>query len=157
MYWSYLKYVLVHKWYVFLECLKTGQIIHGITHDMSKFLPSEFIPYAKWFYGDYGIKNKCPAKWAGYTDDIFHVTKYNFDRAWCYHQHRNKHHWDYWVKSDGEPVPMPFTYISQMVIDWRAMGRVFNGTAEEYYKKHKARMKLHPDTISGIEEILSFP
>lgn len=143
MYWRYLKYILVHKWYVFLECLKTGQIIHGITHDMSKFLPSEFIPYAEKFYGgDYAHRSF-------WIEDAFAT-------AWCYHQHRNKHHWDYWVKSDGEPVAMPFKYISQMVIDWRAMGRVFNGTAEEYYKKHKARMKLHPDTINGIEEILSY-
>lgn len=138
MYWRYLKYILAHKWYVLLECLKTGQIIHGITHDMSKFRPSEFIPYARRFYG--GEHNARA-----------------FSIAWCYHQHRNKHHWDYWVKSDGEPVPMPFKYISQMVIDWRAMGRVFNDTAEEYYKKHKARMKLHPETIKRIEEILSYP
>lgn len=138
MYWRYLKYVLVHKWYVFLECLKTGQIIHGITHDMSKFRPSEFIPYARWFYG------------GEHNVDAFGI-------AWCYHQHRNKHHWDYWVKSDGEPVAMPFKYISQMIIDWRAMGRVFGDTAEEYYKKHQARMKLHSATIEGIEEILSYP
>jgi len=63
----YLKYIIRHKWYVGIECFKMGVYWRGITHDLSKFLPSEFIPYAKYFYGDYGINNKCPAKWLSRT------------------------------------------------------------------------------------------
>lgn len=37
---------------------KRGLYLHAFTHDLSKFLPSEFIPYAKWFYGENGIKLK---------------------------------------------------------------------------------------------------
>lgn len=135
MYWNYLKYVLKHKWYVFLECLKIMQPWHGITHDLSKFLPSEFFPYAKWFYGKTGDKD-------------------GFDVAWCLHQHRNKHHWDYWVKSDGKPVPVPPKYIMQMIADWRAMGRTFGDTAESFYIKNKDRMILHGETIKCLEKEL---
>ena len=46
-YWDYFKYIVEHKKNVGIECLKAGMFIHAITHDLSKFLPSEFIPYAK--------------------------------------------------------------------------------------------------------------
>lgn len=51
-YFKYFNYVLRHRWYVFLECVKLGIIWRGIIHDLSKFLPSEFIPYANYFYGN---------------------------------------------------------------------------------------------------------
>jgi hypothetical protein len=53
IYWKYFKYVVKHKWYVFVACCKQGIIWRGIIHDMSKFLPSEFIPYARFFHGEW--------------------------------------------------------------------------------------------------------
>lgn len=139
-YIRYFLYIIEHKWYVFLECLKIGQPIHGFMHDLSKFLPSEFFPYAEKFYGgDYCYK-------------YFEVeTDFNF--AWLLHQRRNRHHWDYWVKSDGNAVQMPNKYIMQMIADWRAMGRKFNDTADDFYLKNKNRMKLHKKTIETIEGV----
>lgn len=142
MYWNYFKYICIHKWYVFLECLKIMQPWHGITHDLSKFLPSEFFPYAKKFYG------------GDYAHKYFEIEN-AFDIAWLLHQRRNKHHWDYWVKSDGKPVPMPGKYAIQMIADWRAMGSVHGDTAEEFYKKNKKRMILHSETINFVEYVLS--
>ncbi len=49
-YLKYLNYIARHKWYVMNECFKEGLIWRGIVHDMSKLLPSEFIPYANFFY-----------------------------------------------------------------------------------------------------------
>ena len=46
----YLGYLLKHKFYVFIECFKEGLYWVGLAHDFSKFLPSEFIPYANFFY-----------------------------------------------------------------------------------------------------------
>ena len=51
-YFKYFHYIIRHKWFVFLECYKEGIIWRGITHDLSKFLPSEFFPYANHFYGE---------------------------------------------------------------------------------------------------------
>lgn len=141
MYWNYLKYILKHKWFVFLECLKIMQPWHGIIHDMSKFLPSEFIPYAKKFYG-----RDCAYKYFEIEND--------FAVAWLLHQHRNKHHWDYWVKSDGKPVPMPSKHVMQMIADWRAMGRTFDDTAKEFYEKNKNKMILHKKTADLVKYIL---
>jgi hypothetical protein len=50
-FFKYLKYVIRHKWYVFLECCNLGIPFRGIFHDLSKFLPDEFFPYMNHFYG----------------------------------------------------------------------------------------------------------
>ena len=143
IYWNYFKYIIFHKYYVFLECLKTKQLWHGITHDISKFRPSEFFPYAIKFYsGDYAYK--------------YFEVEHAFDMAWLLHQHRNKHHWDYWVNSDGFPVPMPQKYILQMICDWKAMGAQANTqTIIEFYNKNKEKMKLHKYTIEFLEQKLN--
>ena len=52
-YWKYLLYVLEHKKNVFKTCWKRGLYLHALTHDLSKFMPDEFIPYARYFYGNY--------------------------------------------------------------------------------------------------------
>ena len=115
MYWKYLKYVIRHKWFVFLECCK--------------FRPSEFIPYARYFYGNYPdywekIKGLC-------TQDI----KQRFDKAWLLHIHRNPHHWQYWILREDNPVfigkskiiPMPVKYLKEMLADWHGAGQAING------------------------------
>ena len=52
--WSYLKYVLRHKWYVLIECVRLGIIWQGLWHDWHKFLPSEWFPYARYFHNPDG-------------------------------------------------------------------------------------------------------
>ena len=48
---NYLKYVLRHKWFVLLASIRIGAPLWGaIIHDLSKFRPSEWIPYARCFY-----------------------------------------------------------------------------------------------------------
>jgi hypothetical protein len=99
MYWKYLKYVIRHKWYVFIECCKLGIPVRGLLHDLSKLLPSEFFPYAQYFYGNnfpneqwHGdIRLHIPYKWT--VDSV----KEAFDLAWLKHQKRNLHHWQYWL------------------------------------------------------------
>ena len=146
MYWKYFFYILGHKWNVFVECLITGQPIHGILHDLSKFLPSEFIPYARFFFA----KDKTNIYKETDEKDL------NFLKGWCYHQKRNKHHWNYWVcinrKNEIIPIPMPAKYIAQMLADWRGMSRKFGGTPKAYYEKDS--MILHSDTIKIIEKEL---
>ena len=140
IYWNYFKYIMQHKYYVLLECLKMGMPIHGIVHDMSKLLPTEFFPYAiKFLSGDYAFN--------------FQEVENNFAFAWLYHQRRNKHHWDYWVNSEGKALPMPRKYALQMVADWRAMGRKFGDTASDFYKKNQSRMKLHHTTRDMLDVI----
>lgn len=144
-YFSYLKYILEHKLNVGIECFKIGLYLHAFTHDLSKFLPSEFIPYARFFHETDRTKNYKQ------TDE----TNQNFQKGWCLHQKRNKHHWNYWVsvtrRNEIVPVPMPEKYVKQMIADWRGMSRKFKGSAKEYYDKNKKNFILHDETVKLIE------
>jgi hypothetical protein len=144
-YLQYLKYVLRHKLFVFLAGGKEGvPLLILIFHDWDKFLPDEFIPYARTFYTSTGEKQYKP-------DDT------GFDIAWLKHQNRNKHHWQYWMitwdKGNTECLPMPDVYIREMVADWRGAGRAITGAdnTDEWYMANRDNIKLHPDTRFRVE------
>lgn len=163
-YIKYLKSQLRHKWFVFLECCKLGIPWLGVIHDWSKFLPSEFIPYARHFYGNYPhfqeVKH-IPHLYSGLTkEDV----DYQFNYAWLHHQHRNKHHWQRWMltldssKKDSKlrPLPIPEKYVKEMLADWMGAGRAYgNPDTLNWYKDHKDEILLHPDTREWVEGMLS--
>jgi hypothetical protein len=108
---------------------------------MSKFRPSEWFAYTKTFYDDKGQSQYKPDK--------------NFDMAWLLHQHRNPHHWQYWLSKDnGENVvcEMPPKYVMEMVSDWAGAGRAITGKWEcsEWYEKNKHKIIL---TDRNIEQV----
>ena len=41
--WGHLKTVTKHRWLVMVHCFRVGLIWQGLTHDLSKFSPSEFL------------------------------------------------------------------------------------------------------------------
>lgn len=143
-YLKYLLYILEHKKNVFIECIKMGMPIHAILHDWSKFLPSEFIPYAKFFYETNRTKSY---KQSDEKNE-------NFLKGWTLHQKRNKHHWNYWVsvtrKDEIEPIPMPHKYVKQMIADWNGMSRKFGGSTIEYFEDNRDNFILHEKTIITI-------
>lgn len=140
-----------------LECFKRGLIWQGLVHDLSKFLPDEFFPYANHFF----TKNKKLVRdKTGYYKPTDTGDKC-FDYAWFKHAKRNKHHWQYFalVCDCGEVVlfEMPDKYILEMFCDWlgasRAQGHE-SGTVDEWYKTNKDKLQLHPESRKKIEEIL---
>lgn len=134
-YWQYFKYVMEHKKNVFIECWKEGLYLHAFTHDLSKFSPKEFIPYANWFYDDLGVKHK---DFTGDYDQLTHdYLEEEFKKAWEHHYKNNKHHWNYWIGQD-----MPEAYIRQMICDWKAMSRKFGDTVQEFYMKNHDKIEL---------------
>lgn len=155
MYIKYLWAVLQHKWFVFLECCKAGIPWLGIVHDLSKFLPREFVPYARYFYGPWAKDEKKPK-----------MVQYHFDVAWLHHQHRNEHHWQRWVltmdSARGEsgktiPMPMPDRYQKEMLADWRGAGRAYgNSDTAGWYRENREQMYLYPGTRDWIECELRF-
>lgn len=169
-YLDYTKYVLEHKKNVFKTCWKRGLYIHAFTHDLSKFSPSEFFPYAEWFDGEYGVKFKVTDDTP--TEDIVKHkdTEEKFDRAWEHHYEHNKHHWKHWCYDwdeyyDGgfveledckleEPKTIPFKYIEQMVCDWEAMSIKFGGTAQQYYLENYFKLNLSEWTRWRLENML---
>lgn len=154
MYLKYLVYIIEHKINVGIECLKAGLYIHAITHDLSKFRPSEFIPYARWFYGKQGKDFNGGFAW---EFKIHWKLGEEFEMAWNLHQKRNKHHWNFWISIDGKnnfkTISMPPKYIRQMICDWEGMGRKFNDTWIEFYNNNKHKFLLHEETIQRIKEL----
>lgn len=141
-YFKNLCYLIRHKYYVFLECIKLGMPLHAITHDLSKFLPLEFHAYSLKFHVD------------NMTNVDIYISEKTFLLASTVHRHRNKHHHEYWVHPNGKPAPMPKKYVKQMIADWRAMGKVFEDDAIPFYHKNKHKMILHPQTRWLIKEII---
>lgn len=162
-YIQYLSYVTRHKWYVALECFHEGLYFRGIVHDMSKFLLSEFKPYANHFYNNSTKKGRDDTGYYKPTDtgDI------DFDFAWLLHQKRNKHHWQWWIlpKDEGglKVLPMTEDSIKEMICDWVGAGKAqgfFSPKHDKYletrqwYNKNKSKMNLHPDTRQYIEDVI---
>lgn len=157
-YHKYLWYVLRHKYYVMTECFKEGLYWQGITHDLSKFLPSEFIPYAQHFHGP-GKNITAGRSKTGYykpTD----TGDPQFDEAWFLHQKRNAHHWQHWccpeAGEEAVPFPMPIKYLREMICDWKGAGRAQGNqtSTKEWYLANCRKMVLHPETRGRLEQLL---
>ena len=148
-YLHYLKYVLVHKWWVMVECFKVGLFWRGIVHDMSKFLPSEFIPYARFFHGK-KVRSKTGYYKPTDTGDLA------FDMAWFRHQKRNDHHWQWWVLPEDERgvklLPMSEEARLEMLCDWRGAGRA-QGTPDTlaWYRANGHKLQLHEETRKWVD------
>lgn len=152
---KYLWYVLRHRWFVFVECCRLGIPWRGIVHDMTKFLPDEFFPYANYFHGP---KRKEWRDKTGYykpTD----TGDSAFDFAWLLHQKRNPHHWQWWILPEDcgniKVLRMPERYILEMVADWHGAGKA-QGKPDtvQWYEANKDKMTLHSETRFRIEELL---
>lgn len=153
-FWGHLSTVLEHKRYVSHACFKMGLYWQGITHDLSKFSPTEFWPSVHYYLGD---KSPTTAE----REDL------GYSKAWLHHQGRNKHHFEYWIdytgKGRGEkrPVPMPLKYVAEMVADRYAACRTYHKGSYckedplNYFLRSKDFIAMHEDTKKLLEEILT--
>ncbi len=156
-YLKYLRYILRHKWYVAAACFQQNLFWQGLLHDMSKFLPSEFFPYANYFYGSKpNDRDKNQYRKSTTTSDKV------FDLAWLSHQKRNRHHWQWWVlpEDDGgtKLLEMPTQYLMEMLCDWHGAGKAVGRTFSDFrwWTENKSKIQLHPTTKANVEEILKW-
>ena len=146
LYLTYLWYIVKHKWFVFLECCKLDIPWLGIVHDMSRFRLNEFLAYSA--SSAYNKENK--------PSEIAQAFTY----AWNDHQHRNKHHWEYWVHFDYHThemycLPMPDKDCRELISDWRGAGKAQGIPNTGWYEANRDKIKLHPDTRKWIEKQLT--
>lgn len=149
----YFWYILQHKWYVFQAGLVVGAPIWRlIIHDWSKFLPSEWKPYA------YTFRNA-----DGSLRDYKRYGRHEgFTRAVGLHKKRNKHHYDYWVCFHGKKhtlyaLEMPDKYILEMVADWMGAGKAITGSWDDifgWYEDNKEDMVLGKETRRKVELLI---
>ncbi len=164
----YLRYLFWHKLYVFVECLKMGLLWQGLTHDLSKFRPSEWGPYLEYFYGDKYLSRENIVQVGGphlvecyrilgcrFKEDV----EADYDWAWLLHQHRNPHHWQFYILREDlgweRVLPMPDRYRKEMLADWKGAGRALGKPdTRAWYLKNRCHIRLYPDTQAWIEERL---
>lgn len=141
---QYLKYVLRHKWYVFIECCRLGIPWLGIIHDLSKFSRAEWRPYVLSFYS--GWEKDDRPQW------IVRL----FDRALQHHYDHNAHHPEHWHIGNGI-FPISDYARREMLADWRGMARQRNSNTRQWYNNYKDKILLHEETKEWIEMVLERP
>ena len=143
----YLRYLIRHKWFVFVECWEAGLYWRGLIHDWSKFSPDEWFPYAEFFYGSEPLRT------------LSAELDSRFDFAWLLHQKRNRHHWQFWLlpEDDGgvKVLPIREPYLTEMLCDWKGTGKA-QGKPEtlNWYLANRANIQLHPTTRREVEHRL---
>ena len=142
-----------HRHKVMQGCVRVGLYWQGLTHDLSKYSPTEFWQGAKYWEGV-----RSPNAKAREVE--------GWSTAWMHHKGRNKHHYEYWtdlsVKTrQYEPVPMPPRYLVESVMDRIAAcktyrGKDYNdGAALDYLRKAQESPLLHKQTYQELEMILT--
>ena len=148
---KHFKLISKHKYYVFKNCIKAGIPIQGITHDLSKYSPTEFLESIKYYQGDKSPIDACK-KVNGYSN------------AWLHHKGKNPHHYEYWQDDfdhGGKPLKMPFKYAIELICDYLAAGQEYmkdNFTYKAEYdwwiERRKKPLSMHPQTKIFIELML---
>lgn len=135
-------------------CFRMGLYKQGLTHDLSKYSPTEFWEGAKYWQGTRSPNNKA-REIKGYSE------------AWLHHKGRNRHHFEYWIDygincdTIIRGVPIPRKYIAEMVADRISASRVYKGDAYtdsapyEYFMKGRDRLwYVHEDVKRDLTFLL---
>jgi len=154
--WNHFKTITYHKWLVLKGCFAVGLYRQGICHDLSKYMPSEFLIGVKYYQGTRSPNN-------AEREDI------GYSSAWLHHKGRNKHHYEYWldysiryVNGGMAPAPMPVKYIVEMLMDRIAACKVYQKekytaqSALTYYMSGKDPAPLHEKTRILLEFLLHY-
>ena len=150
--WQHLKTITHHKWLVMEGCFRIGLYWQGLTHDLSKYSPTEFWVGARYYQGDRS-PNAAERAEKGYSE------------AWMHHKGRNRHHYEYWTdmsRQSGtyEAIPMPRKYLAEMVMDRRAACMTYQGKAYKddsaliYFDRSREKALMHPQTQRELRHIL---
>lgn len=141
-----------HKILVMKGCFRLGLYKQGLLHDMSKYLPTEFLVGCKYFQG-VRSPNNAEREVKGYSE------------AWLHHKGRNKHHFEFWVdySLDGRgmvPVEMPVRYVAEMFVDRVSASKVYlkdkynQKEPLKYFQKGKGHYGMHENTSKLLEKFL---
>ncbi|MCH4207876.1 MAG: DUF5662 family protein [Solobacterium sp.] len=147
---GHLKTVHTHRAMVRKNCFACGLYRQGLTHDLSKYSPSEFWPSVKYYQG-YRSPYAYEKELKGYSP------------GWLHHKGHNRHHWEYWydtINGVFQPIEMPYRYLVEMVCDRVAASHTYlkehytSSSALEYYLNKKESGYMHPNTQKELEKIL---
>ena len=143
-----------HRRLVRKYCFRLGLYWQGLTHDLSKYSPTEFLVGVRYYQGDRS-PNDAERREKGYSS------------AWLHHKGRNRHHLEYWTDygrvGDGigiVSVEMPVCYVAEMFCDRLAASHVYRGKdfrQEDpwlFFQRTKKNAVLHERTQMLLEDML---
>lgn len=146
-FFGHLRTVNKHRREVRKFCFKCGLYWQGLTHDLSKYSPVEFINGVKFFTGK-------GSPHLGERD------RYGYSKAWLNHKGRNKHHAEYWqdIRPNGktEPIDMPRKYLAEMICDRVAASKIYlkenytNDAPWNYYDSHRDENQFSTNTRQDL-------
>ena len=151
--WQHLKTITHHRLLVMQGCFRVGLYWQGLTHDLSKYTPTEFRVGARYYQG-----NKSP--------NGAERRELGYSTAWIHHKGRNPHHFEYWTDLNRETnryesVPMPRRYLVEMIMDRRAACMTYQGAAYtdasalEYFTGSLERKLMHPRLERELQYLLT--
>ncbi len=151
--WRHFATITKHKWLVMKGCFRVGLYRQGLTHDLSKYSPTEFLTGARYYQG-VRSPNAAEREDKGYSE------------AWMHHKGRNRHHYEYWTDMNREtrtyePIPMPRKYLAEMVMDRRAACMTYQGknyrddSPLNYLTRSREKDLMHPETRKQLHYILT--
>ena len=148
-----MKFILRHKWFVFIEGIKLGPehwhqwplwVIRLALHDWDKFTPVEWRGYKRRF--DNGNDFRLVS-----DDPVYRM-------AYHMHMKRNKHHWEWWLSAlSGElrVLPMNANSRREFLADMRGQGRtVGKPDIRSWYLNNNHNMRLHPQTKLWLDAMI---
>lgn len=135
------------------ECFKIGLYKQGLTHDLSKYSPTEFLVGCKYYQGNRSPNNA-------------EREETGVSKAWLHHKGRNRHHFEYWIDYAVNPkdgfigAKMPKRFVAEMVIDRISASRNYQKenytcrSAWEYYARAKDVYVMNDETRFLLEYLL---
>lgn len=152
-FWQHFKTVTAHRHLVRRGCFAMGLFWQGLTHDLSKYSPAEFLNGVRYYQG-VRSPNVAEREQKGYSE------------AWMHHKGRNRHHYEYWTdmnRTTGryESVPMPRRYLAEMVADRVAACKVYEGarytpgSALAYLNGSREKNLMNPQTLKELDYLLT--
>lgn len=150
-FFGHLHTVNAHRRMVRKLCFQCGLYWQGLTHDLSKYSPTEFWNGVRFYTGKA-------------SPHIGERKEYGYSKAWLHHKGRNKHHGEYWndIQPDGTtaPIVMPIKYLMEMICDRVAASKIYlkdqytDAAPLEYYRSHKDENQFHETTREALETAL---
>ncbi len=152
-FFGHLKTVTKHRWLVMKHCFRVGLYWQGLTHDLSKFSPTEFWAGVRYYQGDR-------------SPNIAERERFGYSKAWMHHKGRNRHHLEYWSDlrpgtRQYVPVAMPPRFLAEMVMDRIAACKTYNGktytdaAALAYFDRAGDGRLMHPKTERELRFLLN--
>ena len=152
---EHFKTITNHRRLVRKYCIRLGLVWQGLTHDLTKYSPAEFLRGAVYYQGDRS-PNDQERRQTGVS------------RAWLHHKGRNKHHFEYWIdyvlNEDGSVSfggnRMPKKYVAEMFCDRIAASKIYLGdkytdsAPYDYFMRARKGTMMHPETLAEIEKML---